>query len=60
MFRYEFQSTGDRIRWYARQLLPLRYSWDGELQGLDGKWYKASCRWRMWLGVYFGVKWWIE
>lgn len=58
MFSYDFESWRDRIQWYARQLLPLKYSWEGEIRMPgEARWTKAKCEWRMWLGHVLWVDW---
>lgn len=47
----------NRLRWYLRQLLPLRYSWTGECRAPGEQWTRARCTWRMWFGRVFAERW---
>lgn len=45
----------ERLRWYVRQLLPLRYESTYIARGLRGD-YQERCTWRMWFGRCFQVE----
>jgi len=42
----------NKIKWYARQMLPLRYESNYEQNGKP-----VHCTWRMWFGRCFNVVW---
>jgi len=44
MFKYNFENFKTRMLWYVRQLLPLKYSFEGEVKNPEeGFWRAASC-----------------